>query len=110
MWFANVLEFLNVDKSFVPEEVEVPSQPHVPYFIGLSHALPIREIKRAIGRCNSQTFQEVCKASDKQERVAETPRRRPSYPGRILSGRHTQAAGAHRQRSIGVATLAPGFM
>ena len=61
MWFANVLEFLNVDKSFVPEEVEVPSQPHVPYFIGLSHALPIREIKRAIGRVIPKRFKKFAK-------------------------------------------------
>lgn len=31
-WFAGVLSFLDVDSSFIPQPVEVPSKPHVPRF------------------------------------------------------------------------------
>jgi len=33
-WFAGVLSFLDVDSSFIPQPVEVPSKPHVPRFRG----------------------------------------------------------------------------
>ena len=49
-WFANLLEFLDVDSSFVPAPVEVPSTPHVPRFIGISRALQLQSmVRRAKG-------------------------------------------------------------
>ena len=49
-WFSGVLAFLDVESSFIPQQVEVPSKPRVPRFIGVSHALRIRELKRIAGR------------------------------------------------------------
>lgn len=48
-WFSRVLSFLEVQNTFVPRQVEVPSKPHVPRFVGISHALRIRELKRIAG-------------------------------------------------------------
>lgn len=49
VWFSNLLSFLGVDSSFVPQEVEVPSTPHVPKFVGISHALRLHKLKRVAG-------------------------------------------------------------
>jgi hypothetical protein len=48
-WFSGVLRFLHVEDSFRPAQVEVPSKPHVPRFIAVSHALRIRTLKSAVG-------------------------------------------------------------
>jgi hypothetical protein len=48
-WFSRVLSFLEVENTFVPRQVEVPSKPHVPRFVGISHALRIRALKRIAG-------------------------------------------------------------
>jgi len=48
-WFSRLLSFLEVDNSFIPQQVEVPSKPHVPRFIGVSHALRIRKLKQVAG-------------------------------------------------------------
>lgn len=44
-WLESVFAFLDVDCSYRPGPVEVPSTPHVPRFAGLSHALRLRQIK-----------------------------------------------------------------
>jgi hypothetical protein len=46
-WFARVLSFLEVDTSFTPQHVDIPSTPHVPRFIGVSRALRNRKLKIA---------------------------------------------------------------
>jgi hypothetical protein len=48
-WFSRLLSFLEVENSFIPQQIEVPSKPHVPRFIGVSHALRIRKLKKIAG-------------------------------------------------------------
>jgi hypothetical protein len=48
-WFADVLSFLEVDSSFAPPDVKVPSDPHVPRLMGLRRALPTQKLKRLAG-------------------------------------------------------------
>lgn len=48
-WFSGLLSFLEVDSSFIPHEVEVPSEPHMPKFIGIRHALHLSKLRRMAG-------------------------------------------------------------
>ena len=49
-WFSGILTFLEVDNRFVPQEVEVPSTPHVPRFVGIRHALHLSKLRGIAGR------------------------------------------------------------
>jgi hypothetical protein len=60
-WFSRVLSFLEVQNTFVPGPVEVPSKPHVPRFVGISHALRIRGLKRIAGRAVPSRFKSFAK-------------------------------------------------
>jgi hypothetical protein len=48
-WFSGLLSFLEVDNRFIPEEVEVPSKPHVPRFPGVGHALGFNKVREVAG-------------------------------------------------------------
>jgi hypothetical protein len=48
-WFADLLSFLGVESGFAPPDVEVPSEPHVPRFLGLRRVLPAQKLKRLAG-------------------------------------------------------------
>jgi hypothetical protein len=49
-WFSGLLSFLEVDNSFVPREVEVPSKPHASRFIAIQHALHLHKLRNvAVG-------------------------------------------------------------
>jgi hypothetical protein len=60
-WFSRVLSFLEVQNKFIPREVEVPSKPHVPRFVGINHALRIRKLKRIAGRAVPSRFKTLVK-------------------------------------------------
>jgi hypothetical protein len=60
-WFSRVLSFLEVENKFIPRQVEVPSKPHVPRFVGISHALRIRKLKRIAGRAVPSRFKKLVK-------------------------------------------------
>jgi hypothetical protein len=70
-WFSRVLSFLEVQNKFIPRQVEVPSKPHVPRFVGISHALRIRELKRIAGSAVPLRFKTSVK------RLAAVNRRLP---------------------------------
>lgn len=47
-WFSNLLSFLKVDNTFVPPKIKVPSEPRIPRFVGVSYALHLGELRRAV--------------------------------------------------------------
>ena len=48
-WFSCVLSFLEVEKDFIPQKVEVPSEPLVPRLVGISNASWFRTFRRIAG-------------------------------------------------------------
>ena len=73
-WFRSVLSFLGVDREFVPEHVEIPSQPHVPRLVGVSHALRTCGIGRAMKHLFPQRVRSLVKRALSR---AGMPRLRP---------------------------------
>ena len=69
-WFAKVLHFLDVDANFAPPEVDVPSEPHVPKFPRLRHALKTSVGQRVAG-CLPEMFRSRLRVRLNREQGAQ---------------------------------------
>jgi len=73
-WFRGILSFLEVDCEFRPQQVEVPSKPHVPRLVGVSHAFRSVAITRTIKRFLPKRFLSFAKRAMERK---HTPKLRP---------------------------------
>lgn len=61
VWFSRLLSFLEVESSFLPRRVEIPSEPRVPHFVGVTNALRNHPLKKVADSVIPKRFKKIAK-------------------------------------------------